>query len=296
MAYSVEYLKLSNSSYVADELELSFFNGALGSLLGDHDFTYMNDSDGRRESALITLAGHGFEGGRELSCCQANGNRGISMITEWAVLTGRENLYLNYYGSSRAETKTPGGNGIEILQETEYPQNGAVKITLALDKSENFKLNLRIPAWSENTVVRVNGRDAGKVVPGTYHSLDRKWRSGDEIELELDMSVHYWVGEEECAGKSSVYYGPVLLAWNGDLPTGEAVILEESSLQEIIMEEQPDFWLYGRVRTTDGKEVSLVDYSSAGDKGESYTTWLKVAHDLTPPSEAGEKLPIWNSR
>ena len=48
-------------------------------------------------------------------------------------------------------------SGIKILQETDYPSNGAVKITLSLKKSEKFRLNLRIPRWSANTAVKVNG-------------------------------------------------------------------------------------------------------------------------------------------
>lgn len=296
MAYSTEYLKVSQRSYVADELEISYYNASLGSLLGDHDFIYMNNSDGNRVSALITLAVHGFEGGRELSCCQANGNRGISQITEWALLTDSENLYVNYFGSSNAETQTPSGNGIRILQETDYPKSGAVKITLALENSERFKLNLRIPTWSANTVVKLNGKASDHVKPGDYYVINRKWRSGDVVEIEFDMSVHFWVGDGEFSDKTSVYYGPILLAMDSDSLTTSGNQLDVSAVKRIVFEEKDDFWFYGLAETTDGRKVSLVDFASAGDDGESYTTWLNVAHDLDPITYTPGDNPIWNNR
>jgi uncharacterized protein len=296
MAYSTEYLKLSKISYVADELEIAFYNAALGSLLDGHDFIYVNNSDGNRVSALITLAGHGFEGGRELSCCQANGNRGISQITEWAVLTDKENLYLNYYGSCNAETKTPGGNGIKILQETEYPRKGTVKIALALEKSEEFGLNLRIPTWSAKTEVKVNGKTFTNVMPGNYFVINRKWQSGDVIEIKFDMSVHFWVGDDNCSGKTSVYYGPVLLAIDTASSVASGYKLDAPDVKKIVFNENKRFWFYGLVKTTNGRKIALVDYASAGKKGEDYTTWLTFSHvpELVHPIPGNN--PIWNCR
>lgn len=295
MAYSTEYLKVSKISYVADELEIAYYNAALGSLLGAHDFIYMNSSNGSRESALITLAGHGFSGGKELSCCQANGNRGISQLTEWAVLTDNKNLYLNYYGSSNAETKTPKGTGIKILQETEYPKSGTVKITLSPDKKEKFKLNLRIPTWSANTVVKVNGKAFANVKPGDYYVINRVWNRGDIIEIAFDMSIHFWVGDDKFLNKTSIYYGPVLLAMDADSTITSKYKLEAAALKKIVFEKNKNFWFYGLVETTDGKKVALVDYASAGDKGESYTTWLNVAHQLDVIHYVPGNNPIWNN-
>lgn len=283
MAFSTEYLKVSKISYVADELEIAYYNAALGSLLGDHDFIYMNNSDGTRVSALITLAGHGFKGGKELSCCQANGNRGISQLTEWAVLTDKENLYLNYYGSSKAETKTPDGTGIKILQETEYPRSGAVKITLAMDKSEQFKLNLRIPNWSSNTSVKVNGEALANVMPRDYYVINRLWHAGDVIDIELDMSIHFWIGDDQISDKTSIYSGPVLLAMDSASQVAVSYKMKASNVKKIVFEKNKDFWFYGLVETTNGRKVALVDYASAGKNGESYTTWLNVMHDLVLP-------------
>jgi len=295
MAFSTEYLKVSKISYVADELEISYYNAALGSLLGDHLFTYMNNSDGKREAALITLAGQGFEGGKELSCCQANGNRGISQISEWAVLTDKENLFLNYYGASNAETRTPGGNCIKILQNTKYPKSGSVRIILDLDKSEKFNFNLRIPTWSTNTKLKVNGKYIKNIIPGNYCVINRLWKRGDIIDIEFDMSIHFWAGEGKYATKVSLYYGPVLLAIDSDMRTVSNFKFDAASVKNIVFEDNDKFWFYAPITTVDGKKVSLVDYSSAGDYGEGYTTWLNVVNDWDSFIYRQKKNPIWNN-
>lgn len=96
---STEYLKVTKNSYVADELEMSFYNAIIGSLNGDNKiFSYANNSEGIRDAANVTLQGHSYINAPDMSCCQASGTRGLSAITEWAVLTDKSGLYLNYYG------------------------------------------------------------------------------------------------------------------------------------------------------------------------------------------------------
>jgi hypothetical protein len=218
------------------------------------------------------------------------------MVPEWAVLKDSESLFLNYYGASGAETQTPGGTGISILQETDYPESGKVRITLSLEQSERFKLKLRIPTWSEYSVVMVNGKAVTHVTPGTYLSIHRKWRSGDEIRIIFDMSLHYWLGEEDCEGKTSIYHGPVLLAVDGEDIEDEEYILDGTSVNGVVFEDHPDYWLYGRVSTITGEEVALVDYSGAGEEGSFYRSWLKVADGPDPVSGKEGTAPVWNRR
>lgn len=295
MTFSTEYLKLSADSRVADELELSLFNAALGSQLGDKEFVYMNSSDGQRISSQIELALHGYEGGREMNCCQASGNRGLSQFTQWGVLGGGGDLYLNYYGESRIEALTPQGRPVEIVQQTDYPRSGPVRITLRPARSERFGLNLRIPSWSSRTSVRVNGKPCRGVEPGRYCRLERKWKPGDVVELELDMRVHYWVGEGAAAGRTSVYYGPVLLSVIGSPEEVAAYRLTPASFDGFVPVVRPGHWLYGVVTACDGREVAVEDYATKRS-GVPYCTWLNVETGLPPAVFGMGGKPVWNSR
>ena len=210
-----------------------------------------------------------------MSCCQTNGARGISQVAEWAVLTGDGSLYLNYYGPCDAQAQTPGGSRLGIRQKTAYPAQGRIAITLSLDQPERFPLHLRIPGWSEKTALSVNGEPVERPLPGRYVVLDRQWREGDRIDLELDMTLHYLEGEEECAGKWSIYRGPLLLArsWKKeDPPAPGSLTLTKDELAGLERVEDPALLL--RVRTAKGTE--LVSYCDAWEKGKLYETWLPI--------------------
>lgn len=293
MTFSTEYLKLSRNSYVADELELSLFNAMLGSQLGDKEFVYMNSSDGVRVSSQIELAPHSFEGGREMNCCQASGNRGLSHFTRWGVLNDDENIYLNYYGESQIRFETPAGRPIEIEQQTDYPKSGSVRISVLPERAERFGLCLRIPVWSHRTIVKVNGVAVDDVEPGRYLRLERKWRSGDVVELELDMRIHYWVGAERVEGKSSVYYGPVLLSIAEPADQVARYRFTPESFEEIEWVDRPGHWFSAQIRTMDGKSVEVEDYATKPAE-KSYTTWLPVETTLPRATFDRNGAPVWD--
>ena len=311
MALSAEYLQVSKNSLVADELELSYFNAMLGSLTEDDTHvTYNTPMNGVRlasqtHAELVYTAGQAAEGASEFNCCQANAARGLSELSQWGVLADSRSLYVNYYGPSTAKAKTPGGNSITIEQTTEYPKNGAIQIRLDLDAPETFDLCLRIPSWSAESSVMVNGIGYPGGKSGSYDTIRREWRSGDVIELSLDMTVHYWQGEDLCEGKTSVYYGPILLAFDS-LHTDEGaaaiqsppVFFSEDFEHRMTVSdgENTNCWLYFDVTTVQGETIRLVDFSSAGQYQQPYLSWLTVEHSLpyTPFIKGG--LPQWSAR
>ena len=64
--------------------------------------------------------------------------------------------------------------------------------------------------------------------PGSYLTLERAWTAGDRVKIDLDLGLRFWRGERECAGKSSVYAGPLLLALRAG--EDEAVALDAATL------------------------------------------------------------------
>jgi DUF1680 family protein len=225
MALSIDMLRMTADSTAADELDLSLFNAILGGQSPDGRlWTYHTPMGGipidgivpaarlgYRLPALYDLGWQARDRYPQLSCCAANGPRGIGCLAEWAVMQSREAIVINYYGPLTARLVVPSGTPVTLIQSTSYPADGVVNIKVDPARAGTFAIRLRIPAWSRDTTVEVNGvRKA--CTPGTYCELNREWHSGDVIHLKLDMSVRIAAGARNAAGLTVAYRGPLLLA------------------------------------------------------------------------------------
>jgi hypothetical protein len=174
-----------------------------------------------------------------------------------------------YYGPSQVHSATPAGAALLLGQETSYPIDGMVRLTVAPATPERFVLRLRIPAWSLLTKVRMNGQPVASVQPGTYLALDRLWLSGDSVELEFDMRPRFVSGERDATGRIAIYRGPLLLAYDERFdrfsPAARPAIGRDASptlLPNPGGQAGPQLIL--RFPTLDGQSVTLCDFASAG--------------------------------
>jgi len=300
MALTIDMLRLTGNSLVADELELSLFNGILGA---QHPsgrwWTYNTPMDGERKASAHDIVFQARPGSPELNCCSVNAPRGIGMISEWAVMTSKDGVVLNYYGPCSITTSLPSGKSLTITQNTEYPKDEEINIKLSLNATEKFALNIRIPGWSKESKLYLNDKIVKGVSAGKYTSLDREWKDGDVLKLQLDLSPYFWVGERELEGKTSVYHGPILLTYDryfntidpDNIPLIDAnnTSLELSSWSGWI---QP-FMLF-KVKAKDCQDVYLCDFASAGVSGTPYRSWLPV--DGVSPVPFSQQNPMRISR
>ena len=202
MALSVEMLKMTGNSLVADELELSLVNSGLGLIAQSGRWvTYNTPMDGVRKASAHDIVFQARAGSPELNCCSVNGVRGLGLLSDWALMRDGEGLRLNWYGDGVVETELQRGLKVKLVQKTDYPRNGHIELLVDPTHASEFALKLRIPHWSARTRVRLNGTAIKGVNAGSYLEIFRRWRRGDRIELDLDMSLHYWRGEKECRGK-----------------------------------------------------------------------------------------------
>jgi len=193
MAMSVEMLRLTGSSLVADELELSMLNSGLGMMSPSGRWvTYNTPMDGVREASAHTIVFQARAGSSELNCCSVNGPRSLGLLCEWGVMRNGDGLALNYYGPGTMKTSLASGNCVSIRQETDYPRNAVIEISISTDKPETFPLALRIPYWSRNTGVRLNGKEMASIRNGEYLRISREWKTGDAIRIEMDFRLQFW--------------------------------------------------------------------------------------------------------
>ncbi|HXB69954.1 MAG TPA: beta-L-arabinofuranosidase domain-containing protein [Candidatus Acidoferrales bacterium] len=307
MCLTLDMLRLTEEAGAADELELSTWNAVLGSQSPDATWwTYDTPMGGisttgmaplgwpfvvwqaplsgpphqiaERCPTLYDLRWQEDNGVDRLSCCALNGPRGLAMLSEWAVMRAGDGLVINYYGPGEVTGVTPAGNAVLLSQNTDYPIGGAVRLTVSPQTAERFVLRLRIPGWSNVTHVTVNGQPAGPVQPGSYLALDRIWKSGDVVEVEMDMSPRFVPGgrrplpansDGDAIGRMAIYRGPLLLAYDSrfDRYSPAALPVIDRGGVSARLQTAGGVWeplLLLRFPTLDGQTATLCDFASAG--------------------------------
>ncbi len=301
MAFSVEFLQISHNSYVADELERSYYNGALGALLADGKYvTYNTPMNGRKIASQTDIGFQFNTGSPDFNCCQANLARAVAQLSEWGLISDKDTLYLNFFGKSEITTKTPNGKTITLKQDTIYPENGNINLSVSgLEEDEEFTLAIRVPSWSQQTIITLNGTKQVGVKAGEYYYITKTWKNDDSMKIDLEMSPNFWVGEKNFDGFTSVFYGPILLTAD-EIVTGEIYDLEFKSSDFVGMKvsngEENNAWLNFEITLADGNKVNLVDFKSAGQFGRNYITWFNIKHDMNPLAFSKNATPVWQNK
>ncbi len=280
IAMSVDMLRMTGDSTVADEIEWSTFNSALGAIpYSGRACAYNVPMDGTRTFG-VELPWQSPKAGPDLNCCAVNANRPLGMISQWALMQHVDGLALNFYGPGTLAAALPSGNRVTFTEDTDYPRNGRVHIAVVTNQLETFTLRLRIPRWSKNTEVSVNGEPVKDVTPGTYLTLSREWKTGDQIELSLDFTPRYWVGGEAYDGKLCVYRGPLLYAYDARYNNVNPGALPAVDWKSLVFTPETwdgpiEPWSLMSIPMSDGTTLRVCDVSSAGQTGNQYVTWLK---------------------
>lgn len=146
-------------------------------------------------------------------CCQHNHGMGWPYYAEHLVMATADNgLATMLYAESETTAKVADGKEIKLTETTHYPFDETVNLTVNTDAPVKFPLYLRIPSWTQDITVKVNGKKQ-KIdnATGKYVRIERKWKDGDRVELVMPMSVSTDVWESN-KGSVSVNYGPLTLS------------------------------------------------------------------------------------
>ena len=176
-------LGLTGNSLYADQIEKAMYNALLASL----------KADASQIAKYSPLEGWRHEGeeqcGMHINCCNANGPRAFAIIPRFAYQVNGRRIDVNLYATSSVEVELDKKTRVSMTQETDYPIDGQVRIVVEPEKTSDFTIALRIPAWSERTVVSVNGEPLTDLLAGAYLPIHRTWEKGDEITVEFLIGV-----------------------------------------------------------------------------------------------------------
>lgn len=143
-------------------------------------------------------------------CCQHNVSHGWPYYAEELWLATPDNgLCASLYAASEISARVGDGTTVKITEETDYPFGEIVSFKLALPKAAQFPLYLRIPRWCDAASVKINGQAADvKARPLALLALNREWKDGDTVSLQLPMkiTVRTW---EKNKNAVSVDHGPL---------------------------------------------------------------------------------------
>jgi DUF1680 family protein len=123
------------------------------------------------------------------SCCMTNCWRFMGALPEYLYSYDDQGIFVNLYSSSTINQSLQDGREIELSVETEYPFDGKVKVSFTGEKATSFNLRLRIPGWCKTATAMWPGQNNKTVESGKYLEIDRKWKGGDSVELQLEMPV-----------------------------------------------------------------------------------------------------------
>ena len=215
MMWNWRMLAASGEAKFTDVVERALYNGInSGMSLDGTTYCYRNPL------AFDPAAFDGFRGSPnirnpwyDVTCCPPNIERTFSSLPGYFYSTSKDGLYVHLYDNSTLDWHLEDGTPIKVQQKTDYPWDGAVKLTVSPAEAKDFTFHVRIPAWASGASVAVNGRPESGVKPGEYLAIKRSWKSGDVVTLNFPMSTEVVASNPRVAedrGKVAVRCGPLI--------------------------------------------------------------------------------------
>lgn len=280
LKFCSQVLRLNGDPLAVDMIEKYAYNGLTGAMKPAGDgFSYVNLLNG------IKTNPQGWGGnvnGIYVTCCNLNGPMGLAYLPFVAVMNSEQGPVINLYNAAVATAQTPRGRDVVLEIKSDYPLSGKIAVLVTPQKSEKFSIRLRIPSWSGETILKVNGEPI-QVKAGTYADINRKWTSGDQIELLLDMRCQVLNAPKGSNRKGDHFQalvrGPVVLARdeNIDPDFDRPVTFISKDGYVDIKSEEPTLAttkMQFLVPTTDGM-IHMTDYASVDSwNGKKICTWI----------------------
>jgi DUF1680 family protein len=255
-------LQITGDAKYADVLELTLCNAVLAGVgLDGKRFFYTNTLRQLDTMPAPLRWSRCREEWIRCYCCPPNVARTVAQAGTYAYGRSDRGVWVHLYGGSTLDTPLPDGRRVKLKQETNYPWDGRVKITVESAPAGELSLFLRIPGWADGATLTVNGKPV-RVTAGRYAEVRRAWQAGDAAELALPVrprlvEAHPLV--EEARNQLAVMYGPLVYCLEStDLPKGVGVP-SVALPRDVRLTPRFDRALLGGVTVLEGKAESAAD-------------------------------------
>jgi DUF1680 family protein len=297
--------QLRREAKYIDVLERTLYNGFLvGVSLDGEKFLY--------QSPLRVLSGFSRQSWFGPNCCPPNLVRLLARLGGLIYAVGDKRVYVNLFVGNRARVDV-GNTAVRLQQKTRYPWEGTVELSVDPEKPTTFALLVRIPGWArgepmpgglyrylrtreQDVGLAVNGADVSYTLDSGYARVEREWRPGDSVRLDLPMAVRRVLAAETVAedrGLVALERGPlVFCVEQADNPEGvlDLQLPDDAALEFAYREDR-----LGGLGTITGKAVALsrgVDRASVVRTSRGFTAIPYFAFGNRGPGE----MSVWLAR
>jgi len=252
-------LRVTRDPRYGDSMERMMYNTILGAL--------PLHSDGR----TFYYSDYNFNGKKVYSehrwpCCSGTMPQVAADYRINAYFRDERGVYVNLYIPSTVQWGQ-GGRQIQLTQKSDYPYDSHVQLEVKTSKAASFAVNLRIPTWAEAASVAVNGKRQAASA-GSFARVERKWKSGDRIEVELPMKIRLEAIDAQHPDTVAVLFGPLVLFGSQAPGLTRAHLLAAKRMARDVWHASPD-----------GNPVAkMVPWATLGEE-EPYTTYLQIGKD-----------------
>jgi DUF1680 family protein len=218
------FLLHGDAKYI-DVMERTLYNGLIsGVSLDGKTYFYPNPLESNGQHQRSPWFG--------VACCPGNVTRFMASLPGYIYAVRGDAVYVNLFAAGTAAISLDDGRKLEIVQETRYPWDGAVRIFVKPQKAGRFTVNVRIPGWARNEAVpgdlysfagaapappslKVNGRAVPLKIEKGFVAIARNWKAGDVVDLILPMPVRRVKAHPNVAadrGRVALQRGPIVYA------------------------------------------------------------------------------------
>ena len=259
-------LKLDTNGSYADDMERALYNGvAAGVQLDGKSFFYVNPLEAIPGVAGETVNHRHVRMQRakwfSCACCPPNAARLFTSLGRYAWGIGENTLYSHLYIAGELDVWET--HGVKLELETDYPVSGTLRYRIVkTEAGRTARLAIRIPAWSLNNRILINGEPAPCVFKDGYTYLD-SLHSGDTVTVELDLRPRRMYPARQIAanaGRVAFMRGPLVYCAEGVDNGGDVLGLSvlRNAAAEVLETDRiggvPKLRVTGS-RSADGKEL-----------------------------------------
>lgn len=270
-------LLASGDEQYADLIERALFNAVLpGVSLGGTEFFYVNPLQLRSNAQVTggTSAANGRRGWFQCACCPPNVMRTLSSLDQYVATSTDDGLQIHQFANG-TYTAEVGSERLSVEITTDYPHDGRITLRVVEAPEVAASLSVRIPAWAGSALLDA-GDGAQEVAGSGVQELDRRFRAGEEIVLDIDMTPRFVTAPhrvDASRGAVALERGPLVYAIEQADQEGPAVVDDALVDPSAPVVERPIDDLDGVVAVDLTGAAAAAPSAAAIDRSWPYSTW-----------------------